>query len=122
MWASWSAGSHGARRPGGWSPHPDDLAGDRSGGVGAEPEHHVGHYGPSSLARLLTQARFELLGMETFPALGYVRPGRALRPPSIAVQALELAQVRAAPRRPHPVKHELLRAFARQGPGPGSGR
>jgi SAM-dependent methyltransferase len=77
-----------------------------------DPDHHVGHHGRLSLRVLLERTGFELLAMETFPALGYVRPGRALRPASIAVQAKELIEVRALPRRPHPSKHELLRAFA----------
>ena len=87
-----------------------------------DPEHHVGHYAPRSLQTVLERSGFEVLGMETFPALGYVRPGRALRPASMAVQLKELADVRSAPRRPHPDRHELLRAFATPAPGPGSAR
>ena len=87
-----------------------------------DPDHHVGHYARRSLGVVLERAGFDVLGMETFPALGYVRPGRALRPASIAVQLKELADVRSAPRRPHPSKHELLRAFARPAPDRGSGR
>lgn len=78
-----------------------------------EPDYHVGHYGPSSLGTLLERAGFEIQATETFPALGYVRPGLALRPDWIAVQAKELVQVRALPRRSHPSKHEMLRAIAR---------
>jgi 2-polyprenyl-3-methyl-5-hydroxy-6-metoxy-1,4-benzoquinol methylase len=79
-----------------------------------DPEHHVGHYSRASLQALLLATGFELLAMETFPMLGYVRPARALRPGNVAVQAKELLDVRTRPRSPHPSKHELLRAFARR--------
>jgi SAM-dependent methyltransferase len=79
-----------------------------------DPQHHVGHYAPRSLQTLLERSGLDVLGLETFPALGYVRPGRALRPASVAVQLKELADVRSTPRRPHPDRHELLRAFARR--------
>jgi SAM-dependent methyltransferase len=75
--------------------------------------HHVGHYSRTSLAALLANTGFDVLEMETFPSLGYIRPGRALRPIVIATQAKELLVVRTRPRRPHPWKHELLRAVAR---------
>jgi SAM-dependent methyltransferase len=75
--------------------------------------HHVGHYSRTSLAALLANTGFEVLEMETFPSLGYIRPRRALRPIVIATQAKELLVVRTRPRRPHPWKHELLRAVAR---------
>jgi SAM-dependent methyltransferase len=78
-----------------------------------DPQHHLGHYGPRPLACLLERSGFELLATETFPALGYVRPAGVLRPTILALQAKELLDVRAWPRRPHPTKHELLRAVAR---------
>jgi SAM-dependent methyltransferase len=79
-----------------------------------DPDHHVGHYGPRSLEMLLERAGFDVIGTETFPALGYVRPARALRPGNLAMQAKELIDVRARPRRPHASKHELLRAFGQR--------
>jgi SAM-dependent methyltransferase len=75
--------------------------------------HHVGHYRRSSLRALLSRTGFELLAMDTLPSLAYVRPRRALRPIILATQAKELLVVRTRPRRPHPWKHELLRAVAR---------
>lgn len=76
-------------------------------------DHHVAHYAPRSLRALLERAGFAVLATESFPALGYLRPARALHPRSLVAQAKELARVRALPRRPHPWKHELLRAVAR---------
>ena len=105
-------------RPGGYLllevPNVDSFYARRRGPrwFHLDPEHHVDHYGPRSLGTLLERAGFDVIGTETFPALGYVRPGRALRPASLAVQAKELIEVRAWPRRPHPSKHELLRASA----------
>src|SRR5436190_9773319 len=43
IWASWSADLWAARRLAPGSPHADDLPGDGARGVGAQPEHHVGH-------------------------------------------------------------------------------
>jgi hypothetical protein len=49
---------------------------------------------------------------ETFPLLGYNRPGIALRPLVAGAQVKELLVHRTVPRRAHPSKHELLRVVA----------
>jgi SAM-dependent methyltransferase len=79
-----------------------------------DPAHHVAHYAPSSLGQLMGDAGLEPVLLESFPALGYLRPARAARPAALAAQARELALLRTAPRRPHPDAHELLRAVARR--------
>jgi SAM-dependent methyltransferase len=112
---------HAALRPGGHLllevPNIESVYARRRGEAwfNLDPEHHVGHYARRSLQLVLERSGFDVLGMETFPALGYVRPGRALRPASVAVQLKELVDVRSVPRRPHPDRHEMLRAFARRG-------
>jgi 2-polyprenyl-3-methyl-5-hydroxy-6-metoxy-1,4-benzoquinol methylase len=82
--------------------------------VNLDLPHHVGHYNRTALRELLTNSGFEVLATETYPALGYVRPARALHPVAVAGQAKELLLVRAVPRHAHPWKHELLRAIARR--------
>jgi SAM-dependent methyltransferase len=106
-------------RPGGYLlievPNVESVYARRKGPgwLKLDPDHHLGHYGPRPLARLLERSGFELLETETFPGLGYFRPARALGPTALAMQAKELVSVRARPRHPHPTKHELLRAVAR---------
>lgn len=112
-----------ALRPGGQLvvevPNIDSVAARREGEAWFHLDlpRHVGHYGPRSLGRLLERAGFTVERVATFPPLGYVRPGRASRPTALAHQALEVARLRALPRREHPHKHELLRAVARPQPG-----
>jgi SAM-dependent methyltransferase len=62
--------------------------------------HHVGHYGRTSLERLLANHGFDVIEMETFPSLGYIRPARAVRPIVLATQAKELLVVRTRPPAP----------------------
>ena len=73
---------------------------------------HVGHYTSSALRALLEGAGFDVLMTETLPMRAYLRPGRALRPLELAAAVKELAIVRSHPLRPHPWKHEMLRAVA----------
>lgn len=108
-----------ALRPGGYLllevPNLESVNAHRWGKkwVNLDLGHHVAHYRRSSLEALLSRTGFELLAMDTFPALAYVRPMRSLRPIILATQAKELLVVRTKPRRPHPWKHELLRSVAR---------
>jgi 2-polyprenyl-3-methyl-5-hydroxy-6-metoxy-1,4-benzoquinol methylase len=74
--------------------------------------HHVGHYTPSAMTALLERAGFRVLDTHTIPMRAYLRPGRAARPTEIAATVKEVAILGAFPRRPHPDKHELLRAVA----------
>jgi 2-polyprenyl-3-methyl-5-hydroxy-6-metoxy-1,4-benzoquinol methylase len=74
--------------------------------------HHVGHYTPLAMRRLLQRSGFRVLSIETVPMRAYLRPGRAARPIEIAAAVKEIAILRTLPRRPHSEKHELLRAVA----------
>jgi 2-polyprenyl-3-methyl-5-hydroxy-6-metoxy-1,4-benzoquinol methylase len=74
--------------------------------------HHVGHYTPSAMNALLERAGFRVLDTHTLPMRAYLRPGRAAQPIEIAAAVKEIAILRTLPRRPHPDKHELLRAVA----------
>jgi SAM-dependent methyltransferase len=111
-----------ALRPGGLLvvevPNVDSVAArrERETWFNLDLQRHVGHYGPGSLSALLERAGFRVEHVETFPPLGYQRPGRALRPKALAHHVVELGRVRALPRRAHPRKHELLRAVARVQP------
>lgn len=78
-----------------------------------DPENHVAFYTPEQLTRLLADCGFELIETSTVSGFSFLRPGRALRPREIAAQGVEVAQTRTVPRRPHPWKHELLRAVAK---------
>ena len=86
----------------------------RRGEWGAlEPLHHVGHYGPGSLSRMLGAAGFTVSAVETVPFFTYLPPRRKLSPVHLAHRAVLSARARVAPSGPHPDRHELLRAFAR---------
>lgn len=74
--------------------------------------HHVAHYGPGSMRRLLERTGFDVIHVETFPGTGYLPARHALRPAMVANYAIEAVRLRAVPRRPHPVRHELLRVVA----------
>ena len=78
-----------------------------------DPENHVGFYTPEQLAELLGQAGFEVTETFSVSALSYLRPRLALRPVSLALRAYDTITTRSLQSRPHPYKHELLRAVAR---------
>jgi ubiquinone/menaquinone biosynthesis C-methylase UbiE len=73
-----------------------------------DPEHHLGHFAPATLALALRRARYGLVTLETVPA-GRYRPF----PRSILSYGREAIAVRGWPFGPHPSRHELLRAVAR---------
>jgi SAM-dependent methyltransferase len=75
--------------------------------------HHVAHYGPQPMCRLLERSGLQPIHVETFPGTGYFPPSRLLQPATLAGYVKELATLRAVPRRAHPWKHELLRIVAR---------
>jgi SAM-dependent methyltransferase len=78
-----------------------------------DPDNHVGFYTPSQLAALLYGCGFDLLETFTVSAHSLVLPfRRALRPDRLAHRLLETVRFRARPGRPHPYKHELMRAVA----------
>lgn len=78
-----------------------------------DPRHHVAFYTPDQLSRLMTDCGFELVDSYSVSGFSYQRLGRALRPREIAARGLEAARTRTRPGRPHPWKHELLRAVAK---------
>jgi 2-polyprenyl-3-methyl-5-hydroxy-6-metoxy-1,4-benzoquinol methylase len=75
--------------------------------------HHTAHYTAPALEAMLQGAGYEVISTETFPLLGYVRPLRSVKPLVAAAQVKETLTLQTAPRRPHPWKHDLLRAVAR---------
>jgi len=79
-----------------------------------DPAHHVGHYAPATLSDLLRRSGFVPIQVDTFPSAGYLRPDVARRPKALAWQLKQALTHRASPRRPHPTRHEMLRAVARR--------
>ena len=79
--------------------------------------HHVAHYGPPSLRRLLEGAGFAVTHCASFPASAYFTPRRALNPRTLVFYVKQGVAMRALPRRSHPWKHDLLRAVARRPAG-----
>jgi transcription elongation factor Elf1 len=77
-----------------------------------DPRHHVAFYNEAQLGKLLGDCGFELIDTSSISGFSYLRPGRALRPAELAARGLEAATTRTLPNRPHPWKHELLRAVA----------
>ena len=122
---------HAALRPGGHLllevPNIESVYARRRGEAwfNLDPEHHVGHYARRSLQHVLERSGFEVLGMETFPALGYVRPGRGAAPGQrrgAAEGAGGRAQRAPAPA-PRPARDAAsVRPATRPARGPGSGR
>jgi 2-polyprenyl-3-methyl-5-hydroxy-6-metoxy-1,4-benzoquinol methylase len=78
-----------------------------------DPANHVGFYTTDQLREVLRQAGFELLATTSVTGLSYLRPRLALRPSHVALRARETVRSRALQGRPHPDKHELMRAVAR---------
>jgi SAM-dependent methyltransferase len=79
-----------------------------------DPAHHVGHYAPATLGDLLRRSGFVPMQVDTFPSAGYLRPDLTRRPKALAWQLKQALAHRASPRRPHPTRHEMLRAVARR--------
>lgn len=77
-----------------------------------DPRHHVAFYTIEQLRRLLDDCGFELIETTSVSGFSYQRPGRTLRPRELAARVLETAQTKTFSGRPHPWKHELLRAVA----------
>jgi SAM-dependent methyltransferase len=75
--------------------------------------HHVGHYAPRSLRTILERTGFAVEALETVSAWAYALPRQAFGPRALAAQARDRAVAGAPLRRPHPWRHELLRAVAR---------
>jgi 2-polyprenyl-3-methyl-5-hydroxy-6-metoxy-1,4-benzoquinol methylase len=78
-----------------------------------DPANHVGFYTTDQLREVLRQAEFELTETTSVSGLSYLRPRLALRPTNLAFRALVTVRSRALQGRPHPHKHELMRAVAR---------
>jgi 2-polyprenyl-3-methyl-5-hydroxy-6-metoxy-1,4-benzoquinol methylase len=79
-----------------------------------DPEHHMAHYTAAALTAMLEGVGYAMESTETFPLLGYVRPLRLIEPIVAASQVKETLTLQTIPRRPHPWKHDLLRAVARK--------
>jgi SAM-dependent methyltransferase len=78
-----------------------------------DPTNHVGFYTTDQLREVLGQAGFALTETTSVSGLSYLRPRLALRPSTLALRALNTVRSRALQGRPHPHKHELMRAVAR---------
>ena len=77
--------------------------------------HHVGQYGPRSMAGLLEAAELELVAIDSVPFAHYAAPGPLGLPVRGAVALREVVRTRAAvPPWRHPSGHQLLRAVARR--------
>lgn len=77
--------------------------------------HHVGQYGPRSMAALLEAAGLEIVEIDSVPFAHYAAPGPLGAPVRGAVALREVVRTRAAvPPWRHPSGHQLLRAIARR--------
>lgn len=77
-----------------------------------DTEHHVAHFTPAAMRALLERTGFDPVSLWTFPGSGYVPARRLLHPVRLGAAARETLHLRALPRRPHPWRHELIRAVA----------
>jgi SAM-dependent methyltransferase len=96
-------------------PNVESVLARRTGSAWAhlQPQHHVGQYAPRSLRALLEHSGFVVEHMDTASVFGYYRLARRLRPTMVAAHVRESLGMGVPPFRPHPRKHELLRAVAR---------
>lgn len=78
-----------------------------------DPENHVAFYDREQLRTVLEQSGFALETAFSVSALSYLRPRLALRPVSLALRAYDTVTTTSRQGKPHPYKHELLRAIAR---------
>ena len=78
-----------------------------------DPAHHVGHYTPTALRRLLERAGFTVVRADTLSGVAYYPPREARRPRALVDAAVLGLRLRALPWRPHRDRHELLRMVAR---------
>jgi SAM-dependent methyltransferase len=79
--------------------------------------HHVGQYGPRSMAALLERGRLDVVAIDSVPFAHYAAPGPLGVPVRGAVALREVARTRAAvPPWRHASGHQLLRAVARRPP------
>jgi SAM-dependent methyltransferase len=77
--------------------------------------HHVGQYGPRSMAGLLEGAGLEVVAIDSVSFAHYAAPGAIGAPVRGAVALREVVRARAAvPPWSHPSGHQLLRAVARR--------
>jgi len=76
-------------------------------------EHHISQLTPPAVEALLGRAGFVVEHLDTFPTEAYFPPRRYLAPRMLARQALSAFGERCLPRRPHPSRHEQIRAVAR---------
>ena len=77
--------------------------------------HHVGQYGPRSMAALLERAGLDMVAVDSVPFAHYVAPGPLGAPVRGAMALREVARARGAvPPWRHPSGHQLLRAVARR--------
>jgi len=79
-----------------------------------ELRHHVAHYGPESLRRLLERAGFEVVKTSTYEFSAYNSLRQHLHPHMVLFHhVLTSVRKRAPTFLPHPQRHDLLRAVAR---------
>ena len=80
-----------------------------------ELQHHVAHYGPESLRRLLERAGFEAVRTSTYEFSAYQSLRQHLHPHMVLFHhVLTSLRKRAPTFLPHPSRHDLLRAVARR--------
>lgn len=77
-----------------------------------DPAHHVAHYSPVPLRALLERVGMRVEAIETIAPAVFLPRERAVAPRGLAYLAREALVARAWPLRPHPWRHELLRAVA----------
>lgn len=95
-------------------PNIESVMADRqgTGWFNLDPANHVAFYDREQLATLLSQSDFKLIHTESVSGFHYLSAARARRPREIASRCREMLLTRTLPSRPHPWKHELLRAIA----------
>lgn len=109
-----------ALRPGGVLalevPNIESVAARRelAGWWALDPLHHVAHYAPATLHRLVDGAGLEVLELTTVDFATYHRWSHRLNPRALAYYAAKTRTERVWPFRADAVRHELLRVVARR--------
>ena len=98
----------------------DNARAEKLGWKPLELQHHVAHYGPRSLRRLLERAGFEVLRTTTIEFSAYNSLRQNLNPHMVLFHHVLTSMRKRAPTfLPHPERHDLLRAVARRPTTPG---
>lgn len=111
--------AHDRLTPHGWLalevPNIESDAAERAGGDWTDlyPRFHLWHFGPESLRRLVAEAGFEIVRLDTIFTTHYLRPRRQLSRWGLASRWRSL-RATGSVRSSHPYRGDYLRVLARR--------